>query len=226
MAIVNGSKATHSVRMVPCPMMTNLHTPTDATNSIGVVLAGGKSSRMGYDKALLSLGNTPLLLHARSLLQAAGCSQVLMSGAPRPEWLDESISDLAPSSGPVGGIISVIHQITRHARPELTMLFIPVDAPLLSPELLRALMNKTEMDGCIIDDTPLPVALRITNAVLTQCSATLPNLLEGKSQSIKRFLQPLHLAHLSQTGAIKPQLTNVNTPVEWEGVCRELENRA
>ena len=226
MAIANGSKAMRSVRMVQYPMMTNLLTPTVATNSIGVVLAGGKSSRMGYDKALLRFDNTPLLLHARALLQAAGCSQVLMSGAPRPEWLDKSISDLAPSSGPVGGIISVIHQITRHARPELMMLFIPVDAPLLSPELLRALMDKTEVDGCIIDDTPLPVALRITNAVLTQCSATLPDLLAGKSRSIKCFLQPLRLAHLSQTGAIKPQLTNVNTPVEWEGVCRELENRA
>ena len=106
------------------------------------------------------------------------------------------------------------------------MLFIPVDAPLLSPELLRALMDKTEVDGCIIDDTPLPVALRITNAVFTQCSATLSDLLVGKSRSIKRFLQPLRLAHLTQTGAIKPQLTNVNTPAEWEGLCRELENRA
>ena len=216
----------HSVRMDPYPMTTNLYTPTDSAKKIGVVLAGGKSSRMGCDKALLRLGNTPLLLHARALLQVAGCGQVLMSGERRPEWLDEHVSDLAPSSGPVGGIISVIHQITNHARPELTMLFIAVDTPLLSSELLRSLIDNAEFDGCAIDDTPMPVALRITDEVLKQCAATLPDLLSGKSCSIKRFLQPLNLMHLEQTHAIKPQLTNVNTPAEWEGLCRELENRA
>ncbi len=206
-------------------MTTNLHTPTDSSKKIGVVLAGGKSSRMGRDKALLCLGNIPLLLHARALLKAAGCGQVLMSGERRPVWLDENVSDLAPSTGPVGGIISVIHQITHHARPELTILFIAVDTPLLSSELLRLLIDNAEFDGCAIDDTPMPVALRITDEVLKQCAETLPDLLSGKSRSIKRFLQPLNLMHLAQTHAIKPQLKNVNTPVEWEGLCRELKNR-
>ena len=210
--------------MAPYLMTTSRHTV--ATEVVGVILAGGRSSRMGRDKAGLCINNESLLLRARRSLLAAGCERVLLSGPPRQDWPDACIPDQLTGAGPVGGIISVIHQLTRHARPELMMLFIPVDAPLLSPELLRALMDKTEVDGCIIDDTPLPVALRITNAVLTQCSATLPDLLAGKSRSIKCFLQPLRLAHLSQTGAIKPQLTNVNTPAEWEGLCRELENRA
>ena len=207
----------------------NIRTPTANTNAIdaiGIVLAGGQSSRMGRDKALLCIAGEPLLLRARQRLLAAGCAQVFMSGAPRPEWPDESIADLAPGSGPVGGIISAIHQLTPHTSPALTLLFIPVDAPLLSPALLRTLVEQAADDGCVIDDTPLPVALRITAAVLAQCASTLPALLAGESRSIKRFLQPLQLAHLPRTAAIKPQLTNVNTPAEWEGLYRELENRA
>ena len=207
----------------------NIPTPTVATDTVGtlgVVLAGGKSSRMGRDKAALCIDGEPLLLRARQRLLAAGCAQVFMSGAPRAEWPDESIADLAPGSGPVGGIISAIHQLTPHINPALTLLFIPVDAPLLSPALLRTLIEQAADDGCVIDDTPLPVALRITAAVLAQCASTLPALLVGESRSIKRFLQPLQLAHLPQTAAIKPQLTNVNTPAEWEGLYRELENRA
>lgn len=207
----------------------NIPTPTVATDTVGtlgVVLAGGKSSRMGRDKAALCIAGEPLLLRARQRLLAAGCTRVVMSGAPRDEWPDESIADLAPDSGPVGAIISAIHQLTPQTNPALTLLFIPVDAPLLSPALLHTLIEQAADDGCVIDDTPLPVSLRITAAVLAQCASTLPALLVGESRSIKRFLQPLQLAHLPQTAAIKPQLINVNTPAEWEGLCRELENRA
>lgn len=208
-------------------MTTNQKHGTAITETIGVVLAGGKSSRMGIDKATLELSGEPLLLRARNILLMAGCSRVLLSGAPRPNWPDEPIKDLVPESGPVGGIVSALLTISGNSIVPLTVVFVPVDTPLLSPELIQQMLpDIQEHDGCSIEDTPLPVALRITNAVLNQCSATLPNLLEGKSQSIKRFLQPLHLSQLSQTEAIKQQLTNVNTPVEWEGLCRELENRA
>ena len=48
---------------------------------IGVVLAGGKSSRMGEDKALLKLANgNTLLQQSIHLLQTAGIEEVVVSG--------------------------------------------------------------------------------------------------------------------------------------------------
>lgn len=207
-------------------MTTNQKPDTAITEVIGVVLAGGKSSRMGRDKATLELAGEPLLLRARKVLQAAGCSRVLLSGAPRPNWTDETITDVAPESGPVGGIISALRAISLQSALPVTLVFIPVDTPLLSPKLLQDLVKDIgDNDGCTIDDAPLPLALRTTDVVLNQCALTLPDLLQGKSVSVRRFLQPLTLARMQQSNAMKSLLINVNTPTEWESLNRELENR-
>ena len=207
-------------------MTTNQKPGTAITEVIGVVLAGGKSSRMGRDKATLELAGEPLLLHARKVLLAAGCSRVLLSGAPRPNWTEEAIIDVAPESGPVGGIISALRAISMQSALPMTVVFVPVDTPLLSPELLQDLVKDIgENDGCTIEDAPLPLALRTTDVVLKQSASTLPDLLEGKSISVRRFLQPLTLKRMQQSIAMESLLMNVNTPTEWESLNRELENR-
>ncbi len=193
--------------------------------SVGVVLAGGKSSRMGQDKACLQLVGESLLQRAHRTLHNAGCHYMLLSGQPRPEWAGANVPDLAPDAGPVGGIISALQSIVTHATQTVTVAFIPVDAPLLSPGLLRRLLERAQQDGCVIDGTPLPVALRTTSAVMDQCAATLPALQAGESRSVKQFLQPLSLTRIEQSDAIRPCLRNVNTPTEWEDFRHEFENR-
>lgn len=225
MATANGYKAMRSVPTALFHMMTDQKPSTAITETIGVVLAGGKSSRMGRDKATLELAGEPLLHRARNVLLAAGCSRVLLSGLPRPNWSDEAVPDLAPDSGPVGGIISALQSASTTATEPLVLLFIPVDTPLLSPELLQDLTHEAyDKDGCAIADAPLPLALRTTANVLEQCDATLQELIKGESVSVRCFLNPLTLVHIPQSDAIKPLLINVNTPNEWESLNRELEN--
>ena len=192
---------------------------------IGVILAGGKSSRMGQDKACLQLAGESLLQRALNTLQSAGCHRVLLSSKPHPEWHGINIPDQAPDTGPVGGIISVLQNIATHTTQPVTVLFVPVDAPLLSPDLLQMLLEQAQGDGCAIEGSPLPVALRTTSTVMSQCASLLPALQAGESRSVKQFLQPLNLARIQQTDTINPCLRNVNTPTEWESLCREFENR-
>ena len=206
----------------------NIPTPTVATNAVstlGIVLAGGKSSRMGRDKAALCIDGEPLLLRARQQLLAAGCGQVLMSGAPRAEWPETSIADALPETGPVGGIISTLHWARQHAPASSALLFIPVDAPLLSPALLHDMLITADTDGCRLDQSPLPLVIKPTDRVLNRCAAILSDLQSGRSCSIKHLIAPLDLVTYPMTNVIKSQLINVNTPTEWEGLCRELENR-
>ena len=46
----------------------------------GVVFAGGRSRRMGRDKAFLTIGGTTLVRRQVALLGAAGCNELLISG--------------------------------------------------------------------------------------------------------------------------------------------------
>lgn len=116
---------------------------------VGIVLAGGKSSRMGRDKAFLKLEGLPrdcavphdpsektLLDRALGLLSRV-VSHVYVSG--RDGWGKyPGIMDSMGRIGPMGGIISAI----RHTRSPC--LVIPCDLPFLSPELLRRLISRRE----------------------------------------------------------------------------------
>lgn len=92
---------------------------------IGVVLAGGRSSRMGQDKALLPWRGRPLVAHMQALLRDAGALDVVISG-DRPGYA--GIADAQPDLGPLGGLASVID----HVADATTLVVVPVDMPLLS----------------------------------------------------------------------------------------------
>ena len=212
--------------MAPYLMTTSRHTV--ATEVVGVILAGGRSSRMGRDKAGLCINNESLLLRARRSLLAAGCERVLLSGPPRQDWPDACVPDQLTGAGPVGGIISALAWAVADGMPTKNLLFVPVDAPLLSPELLASMLQKTDsgVNGCRTPGSPLPVVLKTTEAVLKQCAAAQVDLEAKRSWSVKRFVEPLHLVALDETDAIAPQLINVNTPAQWEGLLHELETRS
>lgn len=77
----------------------------------GAVLAGGASSRMGTDKALIPLGPVRLVEIAVGALTDAGAGEVFIVGGDRPALESLSlrfVDDLHPGAGPLGGIITAL----------------------------------------------------------------------------------------------------------------------
>jgi len=102
---------------------------------LGAVLAGGRSSRFGSDKALAELDGTPLIELAVRALGAA-CGQVIVVG--RTGHLVPGVPDWpAPGMGPLGGIAGAL----RHAADNgfAAVLTCGVDSPLLPGDLAARL---------------------------------------------------------------------------------------
>lgn len=76
----------------------------------GVVLAGGLSSRMGRDKALMKLmrGEEPDLLARAANVLSSCCRRVIVVGRAHP--VHESYPDDIPGGGPVGGIATALEK--------------------------------------------------------------------------------------------------------------------
>lgn len=77
----------------------------------GAVLAGGASSRMGTDKAMIQLGDARLVEIAANALSSAGARDVCVVGGDRAaiEGLGLAyVPDQFPGEGPLGGIITAL----------------------------------------------------------------------------------------------------------------------
>lgn len=103
------------------------------------LLAGGKSSRMGENKAFVSFHGQTLLDRALAALRAA-CGEVTIVGDPAIFGAHGPVvPDLFPGCGPLGGI----HAGLSHSSFDLNVM-LAVDMPFVSAELLRFLLGEAE----------------------------------------------------------------------------------
>jgi molybdopterin-guanine dinucleotide biosynthesis protein A len=100
-----------------------------------VLLAGGKSSRMGRDKAALVVADEPLWRRQLATLVATGADAVFISGPADGPWAGvECVADDVKDAGPLAGIAAGLR---RCASPWLLVL--AVDMPAMTADYLRAL---------------------------------------------------------------------------------------
>lgn len=123
---------------------------------VGVVLAGGESTRLGRDKALLRPGGRETLLeHALATLGAAGLVEraVSVSSPERAAALRESIPalagvsfvvDVTPGRGPLAGLHAALTCF-----PGRSIVLVACDMPGLDPVALRLLLAYPDADVVI-----------------------------------------------------------------------------
>jgi molybdopterin-guanine dinucleotide biosynthesis protein A len=162
---------------------------------IGVVLAGGRSSRMGTNKAFLQYRGKPLIDHMVGLLKEAGAKDVWVSGslARYP-----CIPDEEKFQGPA---MAIRHVLKRLERADVSgVLFVPVDMPALTPDLLRELGRR--QGGAYYQGWPLPAFLPFKEITL-------------EDKSIKGLLRTMGILARQVPEGHHACFVNANTPEEW-----------
>ena len=117
-------------------------------DAVGFVLAGGRSSRMGADKALVLLDGQPLVAHALGILRDAGLAASLAGGQPALATFAPLVEDSRPGLGPLSGVCAALASTASR-----WAIFISVDMPLLPASLLHFLLDHAQ-----ITKTPVTVA--------------------------------------------------------------------
>ena len=107
----------------------------------GVVLAGGRSRRMGRDKSLLRLGGdtAPTLLERSIVLLRPLCEQVWVSCRAGQTYAGQTcVPDLLPASGPICGVHAALARARAEGIP--AVLALSCDLPLMHTGMLRRLV--------------------------------------------------------------------------------------
>lgn len=117
----------------------------------GVLLVGGRSRRFGSPKALARLDGQTLADRAWRLLDDVCDERFAVGDAPGLPF--ETIPDAVGGGGPLAGIVAGL-RAALHDR----VVVIPVDMPLLTPEMLRTLVAAGR-DVAMPQTGPLPCAI-------------------------------------------------------------------
>ncbi|MBD8527447.1 molybdenum cofactor guanylyltransferase [Pseudomarimonas arenosa] len=176
-----------------------------------LILAGGRSSRMGRDKAMLDWHGQPLLAAQVRHMKAFGATELRVSG-DYPEFL--GIPDRQKGLGPLGGLHSALVDASDGC-----WLIVPVDMPLLRQAHLIPLVKlmETSAAACYREHV-LPMALRLDRHVRALIDALLAQASGGRS--LLALHHRLHGSTIECPAELLDGLRNCNTPEQWQAICK------
>ena len=171
----------------------------------GLLLVGGKSSRMGSDKAQLVYRDTTPEWKRLHTLLTMECEQVFLCHREDQNFQVPSIID--PADGPLKAI-----QSAQHAHPEVAWLVIACDLPLLDRATLQKLIRERDFSllatcyASPVDSLPEPLCCIYE----PQLSPTINQALDGGDYCPRCVLTDAKLISLDYSTS----LLNANTPAD------------
>ena len=200
----------------------DLHDPaTPAPALAGVVLCGGRSVRMGVDKATIEMGGATLLDRAVSRLTEV-CDPVLIAPGGLSLRVDARrlIPDALPGAGPLGGIVAALHR-----SPHSLLAVAAVDMPWLDPALLRLLAARIGDHDVALCQTQR--GLEPLHAVYARSALPVAEAaLHSADRSLRGVIARLRARTIAEedwrtAGFSERFASNVNTPADLAGISPE-----
>jgi len=188
----------------------------------GILLAGGKSSRMKKNKAFLELGGKPLVERSLTVLQAVFTEVLISSNKPElyagyevPVILDEILG-----RGPLEGLYQGLKAATYDE-----VFFVACDMPFLRGELIRFLSFWIPAYDVVVPR--LQSGLHPLHAFYHRsCLPLIKNNLEAGRLKIIDFYPSCSVRYVDETELqnfhnLSQVFCNVNTPEDWSAVLKE-----
>ncbi|MGA3327530.1 MAG: molybdenum cofactor guanylyltransferase [Terriglobia bacterium] len=187
----------------------------------GFVLASGKSSRMGQDKALMRLEGRPLVLRAMEILRPFVDQITLLAPAGRYDNLGlPVVADKWPDQGPLAAVCTGLL-----SSPAAWNIFLACDLPLVSRQFLQLLVKRVKATR---SDAVVPRTKEgwqpLSAAYHSRCRTVFARAIqEGRRSFIGLFEEiPAEVIthdEMVSAGVSEGELTNVNTPEDWARIA-------
>jgi len=191
-----------------------------APNAIGAILIGGRSTRMGTDKALIELAGVPMVQWVAATLEQAGLDVVTVGG-PRRVPGYENYADRPGLGGPLAGLAGALENSNDSA-----VMLVAVDQPLLRAATLERLLAIEGHDAIVPIDAGHPqVTCSLYRpsclAELGRIAGTIPNvsirhLLAGADV---RYIEPVEWTEWGENGR---SWRSIDTPSDLAAIEAEL----
>jgi molybdopterin-guanine dinucleotide biosynthesis protein A len=186
-------------------------------NITAIVLAGGKSERMGSDKGLLNLNGKSFVKHiCEALKPIVGTNILIVSGNKEYDAFGFArVEDIIENKGPVGGLYSALN-----ASKTKVNLVLSVDVPLVSTELLEWLIKSHDetymVTQTIVEDKTNPLIAIYDRSM----RIVFGEHIAGKQLKLSKVIEDVK----HQTSVVPEkwshQVQNINTQEEYQNLIK------
>jgi molybdopterin-guanine dinucleotide biosynthesis protein A len=187
----------------------------DKNNITGIVLAGGKSTRMGSDKGFVLWKEQPFVQHSIAALKPLVGELLIVSDHTTYDTLGyKRVQDSFPEAGPLSGLYSGL----KESKTEVNLV-LSCDVPLITSSILEKLLAGYHkgLDAlvCKADDRIMPlVALYHKN-----CYQVCKTLLDNGERRMMQLLDTLpKTTYIVLDDNETRHVRNINSPTELKNI--------
>ncbi len=188
----------------------------------GLILTGGKSSRLGREKAFINYHGKPQVMYLYDLLQSLGL-EVFISCNPDQvtsfQHTDRLLVDKREFIGPMGGIFTAMS-----AYPDSDWLVVACDMPMISKKTLQYLLDHDEGQGIVTYKSRKKAFPEVLLTIYKkEIFPAIHKAVENKNYSLQRLLKE------AETRFIVPKdeltLMNVNTTGDLTKISQLIKGK-
>lgn len=180
-----------------------------------IILAGGRSSRMGFDKAFMEIEGRPIIKKQLRLLKGLFEKIIIVSDNPYKGRLGavKIIRDIIPNCGPLGGIYSGLS-----ASSAFYNLVVACDMPFVNPKLIKYMRRRAYGYDVVV-----PKVNRRYEPLFSiyskDCLKYIKPLLDKKILKLSRLftrvkVREIKLKEILRFGSPEAIFMNINTPAD------------
>jgi molybdopterin-guanine dinucleotide biosynthesis protein A len=184
----------------------------------GIILAGGYSTRMGFDKGLADFRGKPLIQYSIEILQPI-CSRIIIStNSPAYHKLGFPVQiDILPGAGPMGGIYSsLLHSETEHN------LVLPCDMPFVTPGLLQRILENREGYQVVLPASKPGFPEPLIGYYHKNNITAMPGFIERGNVKLIDYIETTFY-RIIPVYSDSNQFININTPEDFRKLAKQKE---
>lgn len=176
-------------------------------NITGIILAGGKSARMGTDKGFVTFNNKQFVQYSIDALKPLVSNILIVTDNKNYNVFGyQLVEDTFKNQGPVAGIYSGLT-----ASKTENNLILSCDIPLIKTEVLKKLISVVDNDSEVIQIESNGKTMPLIALYKKSTATTFKNALLNDERRLRHVLKTLKTKHIKLEEASQKATININT---------------
>lgn len=189
-------------------------------NITGIILSGGKSSRMRTNKALLLYKDKPFIQHVINAMSPL-VNELIIVGRP-DEYAHlnlKCIDDIIENSGPLAGVYSGLE-----ASKTKYNLILSCDVPLITTGILTTIIDHIDDESDVIQIESNGQAMPLIAIYKKHCKSLFRSLLHQGERRLLKALDQLMVKNIALDPSLNIHVTNINNPSILNKITNEVNH--